>query len=173
MNNYVYFLREIIDKNKIYQFDKHRDSRESVDKFLENFSKELEKKYPRKVYKTLRYLVVDQMYFVLREENVPEEYDHGVFSIAFQDNTYYFIMEKVLPIEEEENIKANIQLLNSKDNSGVKDLYMDALSDLETELDFTFIDIKKRIENDIYCKTEYLSSGYSKMWIASFYNLPS
>jgi len=171
MDNYVYFLREIIDKNKIYQFDKHKDNRDSVDDFLERFSKEIEEKYSRKVYKTLRYIVVDQIYFVLREENVPAKYDQAMFTVAFQDNTYYFMMEKVLPVEEMENIKANIQLLNSKDSTGVKQLYIDALSDLDTKLDFTFIDLKKRVENDIYCKTEHIDAHYCKMWIVSFYNI--
>lgn len=171
MENYVYFLREIIDKHRIYHFDKSKDKREDFDNFLENFSKEIEEKYPRKVYKTLRYLIVDQMYFILRNEGVPKTIDHAVFSVAFTKNTYYFMMEKMLPVQQAEIIKSNIQLLNSKNDKGVKELYIDALSDLDTELDFTFIDIKKRVENDIYCKFEYHNNEYCKIWIISVYNI--
>jgi hypothetical protein len=170
MENYVYFLREIIDKHKIYQFDKLKDSREDLYDFLERFSKEAEEQYLRKTYKTLRYLIVDQMYYVLRDEEVPKNIEHAVFVVAFHENTYYFMLEKVVPIKEAESIKSNIQLLNSKEPEGVKELYIDALKDLDTELDFTFIDLKKRVENDIYYKSEYLKNQYSKMWIISFYN---
>ncbi len=171
MENYVYFLREIIDKHRIYQFDKLKDRREHLYDFLERFSKEAEERYPRKIYKTLRYLVVDQMYYVLRDEEVPKNIEHAMFIVAFHENIYYFMMEKVVPIEEAELIKSNIQLLNSKEPEGVKELYIDALKDLDTELDFTFIDLKKRVENDIYFKFESFNNQYSKMWIISFYNV--
>ncbi len=173
MDNYVYFLREIIDKNIIYQFDSQRDNRSDIEFFLENFSKEAENKYSRKIYKTLRYLIVDQMYFILRKEEVPENLIQSIFTVAFHENTYYFMMEKVMPTEQAEIIKSNIHLLNSKDPESVKELYIDALSDLDTELDFTFIDIKKRVENDIYFKYEPLDNKYCKMWGISFYKIVS
>ncbi len=171
MENYVYFLREIIDKHRIYQFDKLKDTREHLYDFLERFSVKAEERYPRKIYKTLRYLVVDQMYYVLRDEEVPKNIEHAMFIVAFHENIYYFMMEKIVPVEEAGLIKSNIQLLNSKEPEGVKELYIDALKDLDTELDFTFIDLKKRVENDIYFKFESVNNQYSKMWIISFYNV--
>lgn len=171
MDNYLYFLREIIDKNTIYQFDSQRDNRSDIEFFLENFSNETENKYSRKTYKTLRYLIVDQMYFILRKEEVPENLIQSIFTVAFHENVYYFMMEKVMSIEQAESIKNNIQLLNTKDHDHVKELYIDALKDLDTELDFTFIDIKKRVENDIYFKYEPLDNKYCKIWVISFYNI--
>ena len=171
MDNYIYFLREIIEKNTIYYLDKYSSSRADIDRFLEEFSKEIEAKYIRKVYKTLRYLVIDQIYYVLREEETPKNVDQAAFTIALHDYSYYFMMEKVLPIDQANLLKSNINLINTKNSHEIKDLYLEALKDLDTDLDFTFIDIKKRVQGDIYSKLQNIDSNYAKIWIISIYNL--
>ncbi len=172
MDNYFYYLRELIDNNRIYQIDKREIGRRKKDAFLDKFNKEIEIKYPRKVYKTLRYIVVDQVNYLYNDTYEPKEIrNNASFTIAFQNDAYYFLLEKEMLNENVLALKSEIDLINSKDLEGVKVLYLEALNDFEMDMDFTFIDLKKRTKNDINYKFVQIDDKHSLLRLISFFSV--
>ncbi len=172
MDNYFYYLRELIDNNQICQIDKRDSNREQMQAFLDKFNKEIEVKYPRNIYKTLRYIVVDQVHYLYNDAYEPAEIkDNASFTIAFQNDTYYFLLEKEMFNENVLAFKSEVDLINSKDLEGVKELYLEALNDFEMNMDFTFIDLKKRTKNDINYKFVQIDNQYSLLRLISFFSV--
>jgi len=129
MDNYFYYLRELIDNNKFYQLDKRNSDKEKMEVFLDKFSREIEMKYPRRIYKVLRYVVVDQVHYIYNDAFEPDEIKNNAsFTIAFYNDTYYFLLEKEMLNENVLALKSEIDLINSKDLEGVKTLYLDVLT---------------------------------------------
>ena len=42
MDNYFYYLRELIDSNRIYKLDKRNSNKKGMETFLDKFSNEIE-----------------------------------------------------------------------------------------------------------------------------------
>ena len=97
--------------------------------------------------------------------------NNASFTIAYHDETYYFLMEKEMLNENVLAFKSEIDLINSKDMDGIKELYLAALSDIEIDMDFTFIDIKKRTKNDINYKFVQMSKQHSLLRLISFFSV--
>ena len=172
MDKFFYYLRELIDSNIVYQIDKRFSNRRQMELFLDDFSKEMEKKYSRNVYKTLRYIVVDQVHYLYRDEYVEDQIiDNASFTISFDNGTYYFLLEKEMANENILELKSEIDLVNSKDLEGVKTLYKEVLSDFESTLEFTFIDLKRRTGNDINYKFMPVDDKHSLLRLISFFSL--
>ncbi|OQY02732.1 MAG: hypothetical protein B6I20_06635 [Bacteroidetes bacterium 4572_117] len=153
MENYFYYLYELIENHKIYHLDKRGSGKKDMESFLERFAIDIEGKYSRKIYKALRYIVVDQIHYIYRDDHEPDKTKNNAsFSIAFHNDTYYFLLEKEVPEKDVISIKSEIDLVNSKDIPGLKALYKEILNDFEADMEFTFIDLKKRTENDISYK---------------------
>ncbi len=172
MDNYFYFLREIIDKNRIYHLDKRKSNKFKMEAFLDKFSREIESKYPRGIYKTLRYIVVDQVHYLYNDAYESKIVKRNAsFSIAFADNTFYFLLEKEMLNENIMPLKSEIDLVNSKDMKGIKTLYLEVLNDFEMNLDFTFIDLKKRTKNDINYKFVQTGNNRSSLKLISHFSV--
>ena len=172
MDNYFYYLRELIDNNRISYIDKRNSSRKEMETFLDDFNNDIEPKYPRNIYKTLRYIVVDQVHYLyndLLESN--ETKNNASFTIAFYNDSYYFLLEKEMSNENVLALKSEIDLVNSKDLDGVKELYLEALNDIEMDIDFTFIDLKKRTKNDINYKFTQIDNEHSLLRLISFFSV--
>ena len=172
MDNFFYYLRELIDNNIIHQIDKRYSNRRQMEIFLDDFSKEMEKKYSRNIYKTLRYIVVDQVHYLYRDEYESDDIKNNAsFTISFDNGTYYFLLEKEMANENILELKSEIDLVNSKDLEGVKALYKEVLSDFEATMEFTFIDLKRRTGNDINYKFMPIDSSHSLLRLISFFSL--